>query len=113
MIREEDEMVSAAFEIIVEVGNARSCYIDAIKAAHDGDYEQANELIETARKAFSNGHKAHTGLIQAEARGENTSMNLILTHAEDQLMSAEAFGILADAFIDVYRRIDQVEGGTR
>jgi cellobiose PTS system EIIA component len=32
-------------------------------------------------------------------------MNLLLTHAEDQLMSAEAFKIIANEFIDLYKTI--------
>ena len=35
--------------------------------------------------------------------GEKIEMNLLLTHAEDQLMSAEAFGILAEKFIRLYK----------
>ena len=32
-------------------------------------------------------------------------MTLLLTHAEDQLMSAEAFGILSREFVDLYKEI--------
>jgi PTS system cellobiose-specific IIA component len=32
-------------------------------------------------------------------------MTLLLTHAEDQLMSAESFGILAEKFLAVYKKI--------
>ncbi|MFR6523911.1 MAG: PTS lactose/cellobiose transporter subunit IIA, partial [Lachnospiraceae bacterium] len=32
---------------------------------------------------------------------------MLLMHAEDQLMSAEAFRILADEFITLYKRIDE------
>lgn len=31
---------------------------------------------------------------------------MILMHAEDQLMSAEAFRILADEFIELYKKIN-------
>ncbi|MBP5279825.1 MAG: PTS lactose/cellobiose transporter subunit IIA, partial [Erysipelotrichaceae bacterium] len=34
-------------------------------------------------------------------------MDLLLTHAEDQLMSAEAFGILADKFITLYQKVNR------
>ena len=32
---------------------------------------------------------------------------MLLMHAEDQLMSAESFRILADEFIVLYKRIDE------
>ncbi|MBQ1914169.1 MAG: PTS lactose/cellobiose transporter subunit IIA, partial [Selenomonadaceae bacterium] len=34
---------------------------------------------------------------------------LLIIHAEDQLMSAEAFKILAQEFIDVYKRVETLE----
>ena len=54
---------------------------------------------------FLEGHHAHAKLIQQEAGGEATQMTLLLTHAEDQLMSAEAFKILSQEFMDLYKEI--------
>ena len=51
------------------------------------------------------GHHSHAKLIQQEAGGEATQMTLLLTHAEDQLMSAEAFKILSQEFMDLYKEI--------
>ena len=48
----------------------------------------------------------HGKLIKREASGEKLDFSLILVHAEDQLMSADAFKILAQEFIDVYKRIE-------
>ena len=39
------------------------------------------------------------------ARSNYIVMDLLLTHAEDQLMSAEAFGILAEKFVDLYKKL--------
>ena len=35
--------------------------------------------------------------------------SLLLIHAEDQLMSAEGFKIIAEEMIAAYRRIDELE----
>ena len=93
------------FQIISTVGNARSLYIEAIQAAKAGDFEKAEELIKEGEASFTEGHTAHGKLIQQEASGEATTMTLLLTHAEDQLMSAEAFGILSREFVDLYKEI--------
>mgnify|MGYP000363995649 CR=1 FL=1 len=45
------------------------------------------------------------GLVQQTAAGEDLSIDLLGVHAEDQLMSAEGFGILAKEFVDVYRKM--------
>ena len=44
-----------------------------------------------------------------EAKGTPVASSLILVHAEDQLMSAEGFKIIAEEMIDNYRRIDRLE----
>lgn len=97
-----------AFQIISNVGAARSSYLEAISAARAGDYERAKKLILKGDEDFLAGHKAHQQLLTDEAGGGTApNMNLLLTHAEDQLMSAEAFKILAKEFINVYQKIEQ------
>ena len=100
---EGNELIS--FQIISAAGSARSMYIEAIQAAKEGNVENAKRQIEEGQALFIQGHHAHAGLIQKEASGNKTEFTLLLMHAEDQLMSAEAFGILAEEFICVYEKI--------
>ena len=94
-----------AFNIIATVGTARSSYINAIDEAAEGNFEKAEELIKEGQEAFTQGHDAHAQLLVKTAQGESVTMDLLLTHAEDQLMSAEAFGILAECFVTLYKKI--------
>ena len=96
-----------AFQIISAVGTARSCYIEAIQEAKRGDYAAAEKLIGEGDAAFVEGHDAHVGLLQQEAEKGGSVVNLLLLHAEDQLMSAEGFKTIAQEFIEVYQRFDQ------
>lgn len=100
-----DELNSISFSIISQAGSSRSSYIEAIRAAKDGRLEEAENLVVAGEEAYVRAHDAHMSLVTKEASGEPTTMNLILTHAEDQLMSAESFGILACEFIDLYRKL--------
>ncbi len=105
-----DEFENVAFQIISAVGTARSTYIQAIQKAKAGDFDRAEALIEEGSKIFLEGHHAHAVLLQQEAN--NTTKHplpLLIIHAEDQLMSAEAFKILAQEFIDVYKRVETLE----
>lgn len=95
-----------AFKIISTVGTARSIYIEAIQAAKDKNFKKAEELIKEGEAVFVEGHHAHAELVQKEASGEATTLSLLLIHAEDQLMSAEGFKIVAEEFIDVYKKIE-------
>lgn len=101
------ELIS--FQIISAVGSARSMYIEAIQLAKQGDIEGAQKLMKEGEAVFVEGHHAHAKLIQQEASGEANTITLLLLHAEDQLMSAEGFKIIADEMIDVYRRLLPLE----
>lgn len=94
-----------AFNIIASVGTARSNYINAIDLASEGKFDEAEQMIAEGKEAFNGGHSAHGELLTKMANGETVEMTLLLTHAEDQLMSAEAFGILAEKFVKLYKEI--------
>ena len=98
----------AAMQIISNVGTARSAYIEAIHEAKKGNYEQAEAIIKEGDEAFAEGHDAHLKLLQQEAEGKSVVMLLIL-HAEDQLMSAEGFKIIATELIDVYKQLNELQ----
>ncbi len=95
------------FEIISNVGTARGCYVEAIDLATEGKFEEASKKIEEGKVFFVNGHNAHAELVQKEAAGEKTDVMLLLVHAEDQLMSAEGFKILAEKFIALSKKLYQ------
>lgn len=94
-----------SFEIISNVGSARSYYIEAIGYAKKYDFENAEKSMRNGIDAFNAGHSAHAQLVSMEASGEGVPFSLILMHAEDQLMSAEAFKIIATEFIDLYKKL--------
>ncbi|MBR1828858.1 MAG: PTS lactose/cellobiose transporter subunit IIA [Atopobiaceae bacterium] len=100
-----NELQRASFQIIAAVGEARCSYIEAVAAAEQGDFARAEELLAQGDHEFAQGHKHHFALVQREATGDPVDMTLIITHAEDQLMSAESIRIMADQLIRVYRRL--------
>ena len=95
----------AAFQIIAAVGSARSLYIEAIDLASEGNFDEARAKIKEGEEAFNGGHQAHGELLTKFANSELPPMDILMTHAEDQLMSAEAFGILANKFITLYEKL--------
>jgi PTS system cellobiose-specific IIA component len=100
-----EELSVICFEIITYVGTARSCFINAIQCAKKGEFEQAEQMIKQGDEAFSQGHDAHADLLTKDAEGNLSAVGLLLLHAEDQLMSAEGFRIIAEEFIDVYKQL--------
>ena len=94
-----------SFHMISFNGSARSCFVEAITAAKEGDFERAEELMKEGEEQFVEGHKVHAQLIQEEAQTGGTAVNLLLIHAEDQMMSAEVLKIIAAELIDIHKRI--------
>ncbi len=94
-----------SFQMISFNGSARSCFVEAIMAAKEGDFERAEQLMAEGEEQFVEGHPVHAQLIQKEASGEATAVNLLLIHAEDQMMSAELLKIIAAELIDIHKRI--------
>ena len=102
-----EELELICFKIISSVGTAKSMYIEAIQEAKKGEFEKAKALIEEGCEIFSEGHHAHSDLIQQEATGEGAKLSLLLLHAEDQLMSAETIKIMAQELIEVYTKLNK------
>ncbi len=101
-----EELTAACFQVITYVGTARSCYVNAIQSAKAGNYEEAAALIKQGDEAFVQGHDGHQDLLTKEMNGELDSIGILVLHAEDQLMSAEGFKIIAEEFITLYKRLD-------
>lgn len=92
-----------AFEIISNVGTAKSLVVEALRDARQGKFDEAEEKLEEASKYFVNGHHAHASLIQKEAAGDKVDFSLIIMHAEDQMMSAETIKLLVEEMIEMYK----------
>lgn len=93
------------FEMIAANGSARSYFMEAIEAAKEGDFEEAEKLMEEGEKMLAEGHHAHGGLLTQEASGDKVKVDLLLVHAEDQMMSAETFRIMAMEIIDIHKKL--------
>lgn len=104
-----DSLELMSFQIISAVGAAKSCFIEAMRIAEKGDFEKATAKIKEGDNEFIKGHEAHASLIQKEASGEKTTPNVLLMHAEDQLMSAETIKTMAEEIIRLNQRLYALE----
>ncbi len=97
------EMEQICFEIISNNGSAKSCYMEALAEASEGNFNKAEELIKEGEIWEKKGHTFHMELISKEANGNKTEFSLILMHAEDQLMNSQTIKILATEIIKLYK----------
>lgn len=99
----KEEMQAAAFQMIAQVGTAKSMYIEALQLAKKGDFEEAEKLFKEGDDTFSEGHKLHFDIVQKEAQGEDLPFSVLFMHAEDQLLSTETIKILVEEIIEIYK----------
>ena len=104
---EQEEM--QGFELITAAGGAKSTFMEALYKAKEGKYEEAEALFKQGDEYFIQGHHAHAAMIEAEGQGVETTVRLVLAHAEDQLLSAELTKTLVEEMIALYKRIDKLE----
>ncbi|ERK29906.1 PTS lactose/cellobiose transporter subunit IIA [Clostridium intestinale] len=97
-----DGLELVSFEIISNVGMAKSLAIEAIRECRQGNYTVSKEKLEECNKFMIKAHHSHSELIQKEASGEKVEFSLILMHAEDQMLSAETTMVLANEIVDMY-----------
>ncbi len=97
-----------AFEIISNVGMAKSLAIEALRDVRNGKYEEVKLKLDEASEFLIKGHHAHADLIQKEASGEKVEFSLIVMHAEDQMMAAETIKSLVEEMIEMYKDLKEV-----
>ncbi|MGN0454946.1 MAG: PTS lactose/cellobiose transporter subunit IIA [Ruminococcus sp.] len=93
------------FEIITNVGSAKSCFIEAIGLAKQGKFDEAHAQIKDGEKFFADGHHFHADLIAQEMSGDPVPTSMLLMHTEDQLMNADTAHIYALEFIELYEKL--------
>ena len=102
---QEGSIEMIAFQIISNVGTAKSLVMEALQAAKSGEYEEAEKMLKESDHYFVEGHKVHASLIQKEAAGEPVEFSMLFMHAEDQLMSTETIALLVREMIEIYQKL--------
>lgn len=98
-----DKMNEIAFQIILFAGNGKSSAMEAIQAAKDGDFKEADAKLKEAGEELSKAHGVQTELLQEEAKGEGKGVSVILVHSQDHLMTAMTLRDLAVEIIELHR----------
>ncbi|WP_077614093.1 PTS lactose/cellobiose transporter subunit IIA [Caenibacillus caldisaponilyticus] len=97
------------FQLILHGGNARGEAYEALDAAEEFDFEKAEQHLKEAEKEFSEAHKAQTEVIRSSGESGAEGNNLLLIHAQDHVMTAQAELNLIKRLIDSYRVIQKLE----
>lgn len=99
----EDDLM----EIISLSGEVKKEFLKAVKHAKKNETGKAEELYNDADEKLINAHLKQTELIKKEASGEEIEGSLLLTHAQDHLMTAILLKDMAKEFMDLYARLEE------
>ncbi len=102
MNREECAMIG--FEIVAYAGDARTKLLKALTCAQNGDFAEAEKLVEDAQKDIATAHQAQTGMLSKEAAGEDIEMSFIMIHGQDHLMTTLLLKDLIKHMLELYKR---------
>ena len=83
-----EELEEIAMTIIANSGAARSAAFEALQQVKNKDVDDAEALLESADDSLQVAHVAHRKLLQLDAKGEVTSVSILLCHAQDHLMGS-------------------------
>ena len=70
-------------------------------------FSKSKDALFLCADSFPN--QSHFLLISKEASGEDIIINLLLMHAEDQLMMTESIKILSSEIVEIYKRLKEVQ----
>ncbi|MBP2057586.1 PTS system lactose-specific IIA component [Lactobacillus colini] len=107
-LKEKISMVG--FDIVAYAGDARSYLLDALNKARIGNITEAKKLISEAEESINEAHKVQTNLMSEEAGGSNLDMTFIMAHGQDTLMTTMLLKDEMTTIIDLYERINILEG---
>ena len=95
-----------AFDIISLAGDARAELEKALKLAREGKFAEAQAKKEKANPQLLQAHQLQTKeLLTREANGEKLQFNVLISHAQDYLMTTYALKDVAVEIINLYQLI--------
>lgn len=101
-------MEEIVFELIANGGNAKSLAYEAIMESEKGNYDQAEALLKEADEFLKIAHNTQTSIITDEVNGKQLTVSVLFVHAQDHLMTAMEVRTLAERFIHLNKKVNQL-----
>ena len=107
----KDDLQVVSFEIILHSGDARTIVHEGLNLMNEGKFEEAEKKMEDANNELLEAHKSQTKLLQDYANGDEITMEVIMVHAQDHLMTAMTLREMAIEFLKMYKQIYELKNG--
>lgn len=104
-----------AMQLIVRSGNAKSLAMTAISLARTGDIDSAGIKLKESDAAMVESHEIQALALKQSLEDPEKGVSLLMAHAQDHLMNAITTQTLAQEFIMMYGKMEElaklVKGG--
>jgi len=101
----KEELALISMNVILHAGNARDYVFQAVDKASNGEFDQADELMNKANDEIVTAHKAQTNTLQKEAEGIEIPFSPLFGHAQDTLMTVKSEMNIMREIIKLYKKI--------
>lgn len=105
---ESEQIQEIAFSIILDSGNARTYVHESFKAMREGSFQEAEEKLEEANESLIKAHSVQTKLLNEYANGSEITMEVIMVHAQDHLMTTMTIKEVAIEMLMMYKKMEKV-----
>lgn len=103
------EQLMATMGLIINGGNAKSLAFEAIYAAKEGKFDEAQEKLKEADEALVEAHNSQTEMLAQEAAGYPVEVHLLTVHSQDHLMNAITFKDLAGEVVAIHQELAEIK----
>lgn len=102
---ESEKIQEIAFSIILHSGDSRTVIHEAFQDMREENYSEASEKLEKSNEYLVKAHKIQTELLQQYANGEDVTMEIIMVHAQDHLMTSMTLREVALEMLALYEKV--------
>ncbi len=103
------DMESTVMELIINAGEARSCAMQALRAAKKGDWAEVDAQLAEASAASKRAHDVQTMLIGMDEGCGKIPVNLVMVHAQDHIMTSMLAREMIEELIEIQRQLQGKE----
>ena len=90
--------------LILCAGESKSCAMEAIRAARNSQWQQAEDFLQQSGAAASQCHNIQTRLIGEDEGAGRVPVSLIMVHAQDHIMNAMLCREMAEEIVALYQK---------
>lgn len=100
---------NVAMAIIANSGDGRSKAFNALKEAEEGNFSEANKLINESSQAIGKAHDVQTKMLVDEANGKKSDFSILTIHAQDHFMTSMLANDLIREMIKMQKEISELK----